>query len=315
MSETATPAGAGVEHRETFDCFGSQCTVIVSDATETAGAGDAVWLAKGRLLAWHDQFSRFRSYSELTRLNADPRRVVPVSPLLRRVLDTGVRAARATGGLVDPTLVGQIEQAGYESHLEAAGLPLTSALALAPPRAPSGPSHSSSWAEIELDRRAGTVARRPGVRFDAGGIAKGVFADELTVLLAGHDAFVVDCAGDIRLGGRAGVSREVHVANPFGGAVLHTFELADGAVATSGIGARSWIRSDGRPGHHLLDPRTGEPAFTGVVQATALAPSAAEAEVLSKATILSGPEGADRWLRHGGVVVLDDGSFRVIGSW
>jgi thiamine biosynthesis lipoprotein len=104
----------------------------------------------------------------------------------------------------------------------------------------------------------------------------------------------------------------VHVASPFDDSLLHTFELTRAAVATSGIGRRSWLRPDGRPAHHLLDPRTGEPAFTGVVQATAIAPTAAEAEALSKAAVLSGPDGAGRWLTRGGVLVLEDGSYRVM---
>jgi FAD:protein FMN transferase len=132
------------------------------------------------------------------------------------------------------------------------------------------------------------------------------------VLLSRHEAVVIDCAGDLRLGGSGSTLREVHVASPFDGSVLHTFELARGGVATSGIGQRSWVRDDGRPAHHLLDPRTGEPAFTGVVQATALAPTATEAEALGKAAVLSGPDAAAQWLPHGGVVVLDDGSVRVV---
>jgi thiamine biosynthesis lipoprotein len=102
------------------------------------------------------------------------------------------------------------------------------------------------------------------------------------------------------------------VESPFDGSILHTFALADGGVATSGIGRRSWTAADGRPAHHLLDPATGLPAFTGVVQVTALAPTAIEAEVLSKAALLSGPDGAERWLPHGGVVVPDDGRFFVV---
>jgi thiamine biosynthesis lipoprotein len=82
-------------------------------------------------------------------------------------------------------------------------------------------------------------------------------------------------------------------------------------VATSGIGRRSWLDESGGPAHHLLDPATGRPAYTGIVQATALAPSALEAEALAKAAVLAGPARAPRWLRHGGAIVLDDGSHRV----
>ena len=45
---------------------------------------------------------------------------------------------------------------------------------------------------------------------------------------------------------------------------------------------------------------------------TALAPSAVEAESLSKAALLSGPAAARGWLAHGGVVVYDDGTFEVV---
>ena len=97
-------------------------------------------------------------------------------------------------------------------------------------------------------------------------------------------SFAVDCGGDLRFGG---APRRLEVADPFGGPPLHVFEVRDGAVATSGIGRRSWLDASGRPAHHLLDPATGRPAFTGVVQATALAPTALEAEWRAKAAVLS----------------------------
>ena len=114
------------------------------------------------------------------------------------------------------------------------------------------------------------MRRPPGLRLDSGGVAKGLFADLLALELGAHDAFAVDCAGDLRVGGAAGMVRPVRVADPFDGHTLHIFELVDRGVATSGIGRRSWLDGDARPAHHLLDPTTGRPAFTGVVQATAV---------------------------------------------
>jgi thiamine biosynthesis lipoprotein len=162
------------------------------------------------------------------------------------------------------------------------------------------------------DRRRGVVRRPPGVALDSGGLAKGLFADLIAAELAPHPGFVVNCAGDVRFGGPD--PRPVQVASPFGDAILHTFALAAGAAGTSGISRRSWLDRSGRPAHHLLDPATGAPAFTGVVQATALAPTAVEAEALAKAALLSGPDGAPAWLPHGGVVVLDDGTHRVVDA-
>jgi FAD:protein FMN transferase len=308
MSATLAPP---TEQRETFACFGSQCTVIVADALAHEAAA-AVFVARRRLLEWHDQFSRFQPDSELARLNADPAETVPVSPIMRRVVEAATRAAEATGGLVDPTLLDEIELAGYDAHFDQPGLPLLDALAHAPERRPGRPSPSESWRRVRTDRRASTVTRPVGVRIDPGGIAKGVFADELATALSRHEAFVVECAGDLRLGGRLAPVREVHVASPFEATILHTFQLRAGGVATSGIGKRSWIGPDGAVAHHLLDPGTGRPAFTGIVQVTALAPTAMAAEALSKAALLAGPADADRVLVHGGVIVLDDGNYVVL---
>jgi thiamine biosynthesis lipoprotein len=94
--------------------------------------------------------------------------------------------------------------------------------------------------------------------------------------------------------------------------VLHVYEIEHGAVATSGIGRRAWLTPQGEPAHHLLDPCTGLPAFTGVVQVTALAPTAWLGEVLAKTALLRGPAGAGPALAYGGCVVFDDGTYELI---
>jgi thiamine biosynthesis lipoprotein len=274
-----------------FDCFGARCGVWA--ATPAAEAG-----ARRCLEHWHARFSRFIAGSELCRLNADLRAVVPVSTTMAQLVRAVREAGAATGGLVDGTLLGEIVAAGYATDLRAPP-PLELALRLAPPRRPAAPDPRARWQELTVD---GWEVHRPrGVRLDSGGLAKGLFADLIADRL--HDDFAVDCGGDLRFSGPV---RRIEVADPFGGAPVHAFELERAAVATSGIGRRSWLGPDGRPAHHLLDPATGQPAFTGVVQATALAPTAVEAEWRAKAAVLSGPDRALDWLPHGGVVVLDD---------
>ena len=293
----------------TFTCFGGACTVLV----EGDGAADAVIAARDRLLEWHELFSRFKPESELSRLNRDPRACVPVSPMMARFAAAAVAAAEATGGLVDPTLLEEIEQAGYRSDRLRGTLALPMALALAPPRGAAGPRPEARWRAVEVDLDAGTVTRPPGIRLDGGGIVKGLCADVLAEPLAAHESFAVNCEGDLRVGGAGGVERAIQVASPFDGAVLHEYAIGDGGVSTCEIAKRSWLGEGTRPSHHLLDPATGRPAYTGVVQVTALAPTALEGEALAKAAVLSGPDGAASWLPHGGVVVLDDGSHNVVG--
>ena len=294
----------------TVACFGSTCAVVGGDG---APAREAVADARRLLLEWHDRFSRFLPGSELSELNADPRSEVPVSALLGRLVEAVADAAARTGGLVDGTLLREIQTAGYRRDL-GRPLPLPLALRLARRRRAARPSREGSWRRLAFDRTTGVVRRPPGVAIDSGGLAKGLFADVLSGSLDHHAAYAVDCAGDLRLGGAAGVARPVEVESPFDGGLLHTFALAEGGVATSGIGRRSWIDARGTPAHHLLDPATGRPAFTGVVQVTALAPTALEAEIRAKAAILSGPGGARAWLPDGGVIVADDGGFEVIAA-
>jgi thiamine biosynthesis lipoprotein len=300
---------AAGEAGATFACFGSTCAVFVSGDGALGSAAEAVAFAQGRLLAWHGRFSRFEADSELSGLNADPRRTVPVSRDLARLASAVVAAAEQTGGLVDATLVDEIEVAGYRRDLSrSAGL--ATVLELAPPRRPASARRASRWREIRVN--AGAVTRPPGVKLDGGGLAKGMFADLLAAELATYAAFAIDCAGDLRLGGTAGVRRSVLVASPFEEQTLHTFTLPGGGVATSGIGRRSWLDPDGAPAHHLLDPSTGRPAYTGIVQVTALAPTGLEAEIRAKVALLGGPGPAHQRLVDGGVIVYDDASFEVV---
>ncbi|MBA3867495.1 MAG: FAD:protein FMN transferase, partial [Solirubrobacterales bacterium] len=144
--------------------------------------------------------------------------------------------------------------------------------------------------------------------------AKGLVADLVAANLREHRAFAVDCCGDLRIGGAAGQERTVRVDDPFGGEPVQELALREGAVATSGIGRRCWIGADGRVAHHILDPASGEPAFTGVVQATAMAPTALLAEVYAKTALLAGPDRAASRLPHGGVIVRDDGGVEVFAA-
>jgi FAD:protein FMN transferase len=301
----------GAEILEQFDCFGSTCAALVIGSGRAGSARDAVSLARSALLSWHRRFSRFLPDSELSLLNRDPRPRVPVRPLMARFAQAVRSAGSMTGGLVDATLLRDVELAGYTDDLTAP-LALAAALELAPARTPARAAAPGRWRRVEVDLANGTLVRPPGVELDSGGLAKGLFADVLAETLASHPSFAIDCAGDLAIGGAARMTRPLRVESPFDGRIIHTFHLQRTGVATSGIGRRSWLGPGGEPAHHLLDPSTGRPAFTGVVQVTALAQSALVAEIRAKAAILSGPDRARAWLPDGGVIVFDDGAHQVI---
>ncbi|MBK5231437.1 MAG: FAD:protein FMN transferase [Thermoleophilia bacterium] len=273
--------------------------------------------AREFILGFDQKLSRFKPESELTSLNRDPRPGVPASELLRSAVKAGLWAAERTGGLVDPTLVDEIESAGYvESRAGLTGVPVVDALDDAPARQVGRPSGDKTWSKFSVDDDRGLICRPPGLRFDTGGTGKGLAADLVAKSLEGYSRFLISCGGDIRIGGRYARQEpfDVMVEHPVSGRKPHLFRLSSGGVATSGINVRAWRRSDGSTAHHLIDPSTGKSCWSGLIGVTALAGSALEAETLAKAALLSGPEGARRILADfGGLIVHESCEVEVIG--
>ena len=306
------------EHDRTFDAMGSHVRLLIGEPGPGMEPAEVAAERGRRFVEGFDAtLSRFRPESELCRLNADPRQRVPASALMRRAVAAGLFAAERSDGLVDPTLVGEIERAGYvASRAGMNGLPLRDALLEAPERRSAGQRPERAWRGFAVDEEAGEIVRPPGLRFDTGGTGKGLSADMLAASLRGYSRFVVDCGGDIRIGGAEALVRpfEVFVEHPISGERAHVLRLGCGGVATSGINVRSWRDERGRVAHHLLDPATGEPAWTGLVGATALGDTALEAETLSKAALLSGPErGRQLLAERGGLLVHDSGWVELVG--
>ena len=281
------------------------------DAPETAADRVEKFLRE-----YEARLSRFRADSELSRLNADPREEVPASELLRSAVKAAIEAAELSGGLVDPTLLEDLRSVGYEQRWTGdERIDLAEALEGERPEPhPASPAPQQRWREIEVDDGAGVIRRPAGLQIDNGGSGKGHAADLASELLEGFEHWAVDCGGDIRIGGELAAEREVEILDAFTGQPGDSITVRRGAVATSGLRSRIWRSADGSPAHHVLDPSTGEPAFTGLVSVSALAPTALEAETLAKTALLSGPAGARRILaRHGGITVDEQGNPERIG--
>jgi thiamine biosynthesis lipoprotein len=289
---------------ETFTALGSDFRVVIA----APGARALLARIRGWLRELEACASRFLPDSELCALNADPRRVVPASPLLRDAVRAALWAAGRSGGLVDPCLLDALEAAGYRRSF--ARDELTSLCDAKSSHAPARPRPDATWRRIRVDDRRGTIERPPGLRLELGGSGKGHAADRAAEMLRSARPWVVDAGGDVRVGG----VREVDVAHPLREEPVARLRIADGAVATSSSVRRAWRTADGRIAHHLLDPATGQPACTGLIAVTALAPTTLEAETLAKWALLSGPEGARALLApRGGVAVHADGSVEPIG--
>lgn len=302
-----------------FPAMGCGIRLLVGGPVSASGA-DSAEVADGARAMIEDfgaRLSRFEAESELSALNSDPRETVPVSPLMAAMVGAALLAAERTGGLVDPTLVDSLEDVGYgrtRRGMKSAGL--ADALASAPARKPARPNPTGRWREVKVDSTAGTVSRPVGLRLDSGGVGKGLAADSVANLLGDRTRFCVNASGDLRIGGPDALEDPyyVNIEDPFGGPPMLVVRVGEGAVATSGIDSRLWEVGEGAYAHHLLDPSTGSPAWTGIVQATAFAATALEAETLSKQALLSGPSHAREILEgNGGVMVTDDHRIEAIG--
>jgi thiamine biosynthesis lipoprotein len=244
----------------------------------------ALAAARDRLADLEARWSRFRPDSEISTLNRAPGRPVAVSPETLTLVALAVLGWQATAGRFDPTVLDALEAAGYDRSFDQlpAGRPGGDGPRPAPRPAPG-------LAGLRIDPEAGTVTLPARTRLDLGGIAKGYAADLLCAQLraSGATGVCVNVGGDLRVGGTAPPGGWViAVPHPHGGQAA-TLQLTEGAAATSSPLRRAWDVG-GRPAHHLIDPRTGRPADTGILQVTVVAAEAWRAEVASKAVFLAG---------------------------
>jgi thiamine biosynthesis lipoprotein len=304
-----------------FHAMGSDVRLLIGRPLRSAAPPPLEAADREREFVWSfaRRLSRFRPDSELSALNRDSRTSVPASPLLRAAASAGMWAATRSGGLVDPTLVGELERCGYRDSLDGAvPASLDEAIAHAGPRCPASPHPGARWRMVRVDDAAGVIERPPGVLIDTGGTGKGLCADAVAYRLGAYTRFVVDCGGDIAVGGVGAQLEpyEISIEHPISGRSVGVIRLRCGGVATSGLNVRLWRNRDGSFGHHLLDPGTGLPAWTGLIGATAIGGSALEAETLSKMALLRGPEGArDVLAEQGGVIVHENGRVEKIGGF
>jgi thiamine biosynthesis lipoprotein len=252
------------------------------------------------------------------RANADPRGVVPVRPTLAAALRWASDASEMSGGIVDATML-------RERLAAEATAPLVPPTFAPPPADPRGwssalssrPRSRPQWHLEPSRHRSAILHRDPGTAFDLDGVAKGWIADRALALLDRHPGALVDADGDIAIRTAQDDSWEISVADPrTPGAELAVFVLPGGrlgaryGIATSGISIHRWTAPDGVR-HHLIDPRTGRPAATDIVQATVLAGSASAAEAWAKTAVVLGLVAAldvlDRAPVLGAILLASDG--------
>ncbi len=272
---------------------------------------EAAELVVNLFAEWDERFSRFKPESELSRVNAAAGVSVAVSEPMFAMLAAAIDAARATDGLFDPLLGHRMVALGYDRTY--AQLPERRA------GVPVDAWQPGAWRAIVLDPMRSTVIIPAGTGLDFGGIAKGMAVDAALRLLvdAGLPFASVNAGGDMAVHGTPTGMRSWPIAIELGPGRDRVVTLPSGALATSSVLRRRW-RTNGTERHHLLDPRTGLPSASGVMQASVAAATCRQAEVAAKAALVSGlAAGTDFCERHGlaALLLTDDGDEWRVGSW
>jgi thiamine biosynthesis lipoprotein len=301
--ELITPNGMV---RRGFESMGTSVSLLLPDDR----AAEAFEVERV-FATWHATCSRFDPDSELSRLNRAAGRPVIVGQLLLKVLVAARRAAVATDGLFDPTLLRSLEAIGYDRDFAEIGDQAGSRLAGEPPA-------TGGWRAMTIEPTTRTVCLPPGSGLDLGGLAKGMAVDAALAGLAarGVTAAVVDAGGDLAVLGMPPGSNAWPVAVE-GPHREHLVSLPFGALATSSTARRRW-RQGHADRHHLIDPRTGVPSDSPIWSVTVAAASCAQAEVAAKAALLLGVDDGARFLADRGLAGLfigTGGDERKAGPW
>ncbi len=224
--------------------------------------------------------------SEVSRINAaaGTKRAVVVSDELLGVLEAALVASRLTGGAFDVT-VGAFSGVWKFDEDKDGTLPDEKTI--------RARRKLVNWRDLLVDRKNHTAKlRRKGQRITLGGIAKGYAVDRVTHMLRqrGLADFVVQAGGDMYVSGVRGERKwRVGIRDPRGARsdFFAMAEVQDATFSTSGDYER-FIVKDGKRYHHILDPRTGQPARK-CRSVTVMARDAVTAEGLTKGIFILGP--------------------------
>ena len=268
-------------------------------------AKDAVTAAVAKVNELEGLLSRTRTDSEVTALYLAAPESVPLSDDTLRVLTLAQEWHRKTGGAFDVTIAPVAAAWGFGGSGEYQVPPhekLTELLSMV------------DGASLILTQTAAALPAK-GMEVDLGGIAKGYAASQAEQVLreAGVEHALLDLGRNITVIGSKpdGSAWRVAVQDPNNSdGMVGVLSLQDCSAVTSG-GYQRYFEQDGTIYHHIIDPRTGYPADSGLISTTVVCTDAGLADLLSTATFVLGEESAlNLWRTEGGfelILVTEDG--------
>ena len=218
---------------------------------------------------------------------------VPVSEELLYVVTESQKAAQLTNGAFDITvgslgrLWGFSPQWSHHSERNAE---------VVPPKVPAPHEIDKALTSVGYENihiEGNSISITAGAQIDLSAVAKGYAVDKALSVLeqSGVQGALIEAGGDIGFFGVKpdGSKWRVYVQHPRDpDTLIGVYGVNLECVATSGD-YEKFFEQDGKRYHHILDPKTGYPSDRSV-SATVWAESALEADILSTAAFVMGPQ-------------------------
>ncbi len=276
-------------YRTEFEAMG--CLVIAMLDSSSPKASEILSEVSIWFDGWEQTLSRFKTDSELTKLNMQAGWPYSVSQVTWDVFQAAAAAEKASGGLVKATILKALISTGYDKSFK-------NLINEEPGQNLNTWNIAQSLDEVTLDKQAMTICLPLDVQLDFGGVAKGWAADQAAKRLAEFGPALVSAGGDMAVTSllKSGETWPVTIDDPFNrGEVIANLGLTACGMATSGTDYRRW-KAGGQWNHHIIDPRTGRSAQTDIISATVVAPNIMEAEMAAKTVVISGSQQGLKWI-------------------
>ncbi|MDO4287379.1 MAG: FAD:protein FMN transferase [Eubacteriales bacterium] len=246
--------------------------------------------------------------SEISKLNATG--AATLSEDTSVMIDKALELYDSTGGAFDITVLPLMEAWGFTT--EEYQVPSDDILA-------EILTHVGAD-QLDWDADSRTITLGNSQKIDLGGIAKGFTSGRIMEIFQkdGVTSGMVSLGGNVHLLGSKtdGSKWRVGIQDPDNTEdILGILEVEDCAVITSG-GYERYFEQDGVTYHHIVDPKTGKPADSGVTSATIVSKDGTLADGLSTSLFIMGvDEAAAYWKQHAeefdAVLATEDGTVHV----
>lgn len=254
---------------------------------DTAAVEKALNDAVRRVNKIDDRMSVFKTDSDIARLNRNAGvKPVHLHPDTLKLLQTAVTFGEKSGGAFDCTIRPLIQLWGIGKKPNF--IPKEQDI--------SRTQQLVNYRDLMINPKKNTAfLKKPGQAVDLGGIAKGYAADEVKRILleGGVSGALINLGGNIHTIGSNPDNQpwNIGIQNPTAetGDFLGIVSVIDKTIVTSGSNERFFMQNGIRY-HHLLDPRTGEPAQSGLLSVTVVMKSSTKADALTTALFVLGIE-------------------------